>query len=159
MGLYIEQLDLELRMTALVVQQTTDDSRDAVAALDVINRVIADAESYVESGLQATYGEEGIQALRALGKSVPHSVIRLCVDAAEFGLFARHPDYIRGGWDARRKLLDDQLASFRSTALRIEPVQDDAAVLPGARGEGFVDSGNADYPLCSNEIFDDMGIY
>lgn len=159
MGTYIEQVDLELRLTARVLAKITDDDRDASADAAVVDRVIADAESYCEARIMKSYGEANIEALRVSGPDAPHEFRRLCVDAAEYMLYARHPDYIRGGWVQRKTELDKALDGLRMTEFRLPPTDAETAVNPHARGEHFVDSGNTD-PECDNHMFlNGVGIF
>lgn len=166
MGVYIVDNDLRLRFTQRVLDQVCDDDRDGTADPDVLERIIASGESFFESHVQATLGEEEILKLRALGGTpqLPHEVIRLCVECTEYQMFGRHPDYIRGQWDTRRQIIVDELKQFKLTELRIPPNADgDTAPVAHARGEGFVETGNPNDPSCPDSIFNvpggGMGIF
>ena len=160
MGDYIEQEDLRLRLTQRILVQMFDDDRDGTPDADVIERLIADSERYFERRVMATLGESAIVALRALGgtAALPHDVITLCVDVAEYRSFKRHPDYIRGEWEKRKAAIDEELKLLKLTELRITPnAAGDAAPVHHARGEHYVDSGNPEDGTCPNNIFNTPG--
>ena len=158
MGNYIVINDMRLRFTQRVLNQICDDDRDGAADDDVVNRIIDNGESFFESKVQATLGEEAIVTLRTLAvtSKLPHEVIRLCVECTEYQMFGRHPDYVRGEWETRRQILVDELKQFKLTEHRIPPNADgDPAPVAHARGEGFVESSNGDE--CPDQVFNSPG--
>jgi phage gp36-like protein len=147
--MYITLSDLEDRITQAVVTQILDDNVDGTPDENPLLRVIADAESYVEGFLRGNYD---ITVIRALGRSAPNEVKRLCLDVAVAYLYDRHPEYIRADGmklmeSARRDLLE-----LRKGITRLDVV---GSPEPAANQGGVVRSGDPDEIAPVDKFFND----
>jgi phage gp36-like protein len=147
--MYITLSDLEDRITQAVLTQILDDNVDGTPDENPLLRVIADAESYVEGFLRGNYD---ITVIRALGRSAPNEVKRLCLDVAVAYLYDRHPEYIRADGmklmeSARRDLLE-----LRKGITRLDVV---GSPEPAANQGGVVRSGDPDEIAPVDKFFND----
>ena len=153
---YVVQADIEARVSAAVVRQILDDDASGAADAANVNRVIADAESYVEGFLRGIYD---IAALRVQGTGAPNEVKRLCLDVAVSYLYERWPEYIRGNWQELRERARMELKDLRNGVTRLDVV---GAPEPARNQGGVVRSGDPDSPTPVAKVFldrDGMGIY
>lgn len=147
--MYITLSDLEDRITQAVLTQILDDNVDGTPDENPLLRVIADAESYVEGFLRGNYD---LTVIRALGRSAPNEVKRLCLDIAVSYLYDRHPEYIRANGmklmeSARRDLLE-----LRKGITRLDVV---GSPEPAANQGGVVRSGDPDEIAPVDKFFND----
>ena len=155
MGTYITQTDLEDRLSAAVIRDILDDDADGFVDDNPLDRVIADAESYVEGFLRVAYD---LETVRALGTSVPNEVKRLCLDIATAYLWERHPEYIRADGDKLLMRARLELVDLRRGLTRLDIVGDPE---PPANRGGEARSGDADEPTPVNAFKNptDFGIF
>jgi phage gp36-like protein len=135
---YIVQADIEARLTAEVVRRVLDDDRDLTPDAANLDRVISDAESYVEGFLRGTYD---LTALRAMGTGCPNEVKRLCLDVATAMMWERHPEYIRADGESLLARAREDLRDLRMGITRL-----DVTGTPenAANQGGIVESGDPD---------------
>lgn len=139
MPYYITQADLEARVSSKVLVEILDDNVDTVVDAASLGRVIADAESTVESFLRKVYD---LTTLRALGvANVPNEIKRLCLDMAVSYLWDRFPEYVRA--DGRQMRLD-ALEELRDLARGIRRLDDISTVEPTKQVTIEVRSGDPD---------------
>lgn len=100
---YIDQTQLEARLSVETVRQILDDDQDGMADGTAVTRICADASSYVAATLQPVYTPWPLTA------PYPEEVIRLTLDAAEAYAAKRHPEYVRRDWQKLFQHLDLQL--------------------------------------------------
>jgi hypothetical protein len=143
-GTYIVEADVTRRLTSELYEQIFDDDRDGTVDEGLVNDFIADAESVVEQSIQKTYGPGGLTTMRALGTGAPRSVIRLCLDVFEVRAMRRHPEFIRGGWQQREALVQEDLRRLRIRELELD--NEGAAPEPAVNEGGGVRSGDPNYP-------------
>lgn len=140
MGTYITQTDLEARLSEATVRDILDDDADGYVDDDPLERVIADAESYVEGFLRVAYD---LETIRALGTDVPNEVKRLCLDIATAYLWERHPEYVRADGDKLLMRARLELVDLRRGLTRLDI---EGAPEPPANRGGETRSGDAEYP-------------
>lgn len=157
MGRYIVQADLEDRVSAQVLREITDDDVDETPDATVLARVIADAESTVESFLRKVYN---LQALRDLAGAdiddVPNEIKRLCLDLAVAYLWDRFPEYVRA--DGRR-MRQDALDELRDLARGLRRLDDIDTVEPTAQVTVQARSGDPDDPDPADKFFMNPGSF
>jgi len=123
MGAYIIQSDLENRVSAQVVREILDDGPDGETDKGVLDRVIADSESTVESFLRKVYDLEALRTLAAASRdNVPNEIKRLCLDIATAYLWDRFPEYVRA--DGRQMKMDalDELRDLARGIRRLDDI-------------------------------------
>lgn len=113
MGRYINHDDVFDRISQEVIIDVFDDEQDGNWKRRV-DATIRDAESDLERALKKIYGSDGIAWLREqTGDDIPPGVITLALDAFEWRMGRRHPEYIRGEWDERRKEWKEEMKELR----------------------------------------------
>lgn len=152
-GTYLVEVDLSRRLTSEVMVQAFDDDEDGDADEDIVNDFIADAEDEVETRIAKVYGEAGLTTLRAQGVSCPRTVKRLALNIFEVLMGHRHPEYIRGKWEARRERCDKDLDDLAARVTELADVT--GTIEPAVQEGGYVRSGDPDDTDLNEKLFVD----
>ena len=88
---YIDQADLEDRLTKTTATQLFDDNNDGVADVRAVNRLRFDASSYT----MGLIGGEYSLTTFPKGSALPNELVRIPLDVAEAMLAIRHPELVR----------------------------------------------------------------
>ena len=156
MGTYINQSDIEDRLSADIVQRILDDDADGFADTGPVDRAIADAEGYVEAFLRVAYD---LAVIRALGTDVPNEIKRLILDVVTAYLWERHPEYVRADGNALLARARQELIDLKRGLTRLDIV---GSPEPPANRGGDVRSGDPDEPEPAPKFFNDpnsFGVY
>lgn len=90
----ITQLQIESRVSKLVVQRLLDDDNDGNADTDAVTRLRLDASSKVAGAIAQVYSIEELRLMQPA--ELPDEVVRLTLDVAQAMLAQRHPEFARG---------------------------------------------------------------
>lgn len=132
---YISKRDLEDRLSPLTVARILDDDGDGGADTNAVDRVVADAQSYVDARLKGIYSPI---PLNKDGGAVPNEVVRVTLDVAHAFMAQRHPEYVRADGMAMLARCHEQLTELRQGGARLDT---DDAPEPGRNVGGIVHSG------------------
>lgn len=143
---YWIQTDLENRIGVESLAQFLDDDNDGVVDPDVIARLSADADSYIEGALI------GIYDIVAAREQKPNRLVQLSLDAAVMILSQRRVEFARADWMELKKALDSDLDKIRKGIWRLDIV---GPPEPAANEGGSIGSGSSSGSfLCtSNAVF------
>lgn len=114
MGNYVNQADVEARLSADVVRRVLDDNNDGLADESPLSRVIADAEAWFESVAICVYPE--LETLRADGGIVAQTMVLDCVEALAA---RRFPRAFNRDWTALWDYTDKQLMRMRKGDIKL----------------------------------------
>lgn len=136
-GRYINDTDVVNLLSATIVRQIWDDNGNGTADDEPLERYIKAAESEVESFLVPVYS---ITDLRAAGQARSSEVlIDLCLAAVDYRACRRHPQYVRGDWEEKRKALREDLTEIRESKRSLDLA---TAPEPAANVGGYYSSGD-----------------
>ena len=121
---YIDQADVEARLSKAVVRQICDDNNDGTPDPTVIARLIEDAEAKVESALR------NVTAV-PVPAPVPTEVKRLCLDGVEAYAAKRHPRHVRRDWEPLMKALDTDLDRIATGKRRLNGAPEPTGIHQG----------------------------
>lgn len=129
------QVQLEGRLSAVVVRRIFDDANIGTADTNAIAQLIQDSSSKVLSWLGPIYDSTTING------NTQAEVQRLALDVAQAMAAQRHPEYVRGDGFKLMEQAERELTNLRKglTNLGIETTPE-----PAANQGGDVDSDNPD---------------
>ncbi len=143
---YIDQDDLESRVSAAVLRQILDDDLDGTVDAAPLEQLCADATSKVDGVLRNKYPTWPDD----FASDVPNEVKRLTLDVAVAMLAQRHPEYVRRDWSALMKHAEDELNMLSLGERRLDV---DGAPEPAANQGGMVWDGGTDTTVPPQAFF------
>lgn len=135
-GRYLIEQDCKDRLSAQVWQLICDDNSDGTADVTPAQRLINDAESYVEGRLGPMYS---LAVTRLQGTAVCNEVKRLSLDAVQIRAAQRWPSYYRYDWVTMDQLIRRDLKDLRE---QIAQLDTEVAPEPATNTIGWVESGD-----------------